>query len=198
MLAGRGNYQGALELMAYEQELEPEPRRSSSRGLAAVYEQRADQVEQDRCRRRRRRRADPRAAAGPRPAHQGRRRVRRLLARADARRRQGLRRRAVEGRRPVRPRRRPAARDLGAGTVRRRAARRRLTPDALLRLGRAYQAAGQFDKAIAAFQRNQFRYPKSLAATKSGVPLAQAYIAKGPESYAKAEKVLLAWSRTTR
>ena len=47
-----------------------------------------------------------------------------------------------------------------------------------------------FDKAIAAFQRNQFRYPNSLAASKSAVPLAQAYIAKGPEAYGKAESVL--------
>jgi len=64
------------------------------------------------------------------------------------------------------------------------------TPDALLRLGRAYQAAGLFDKAISAYQRNQFRYPKSLAASKSAVPLAGAYIAKGPENYGKAEVVL--------
>ena len=48
-----------------------------------------------------------------------------------------------------------------------------------------------FDKAIAAFQKNQFRYPQSLAASKSAVPLAQAYIAKGPESFGKAENVLL-------
>ena len=65
------------------------------------------------------------------------------------------------------------------------------TPDALLRLGRAYQAMGLFDKAIGAFERNQFRYPQSLAASKSGVPLAQAYIAKGPEFYSRAEKVLI-------
>ncbi|HSZ56496.1 MAG TPA: tetratricopeptide repeat protein [Tepidisphaeraceae bacterium] len=64
------------------------------------------------------------------------------------------------------------------------------TPDALLRLGRAYQAMGLFDKAIAAFERNELRYPQSLAASKSGVPLAQAYIAKGPEFYPRAEKVL--------
>ncbi len=64
------------------------------------------------------------------------------------------------------------------------------TPEALLRLGQTWQAAGQFDKAITAFQRNQFRYPQSLAASKSGVPLAQAYIAKGAEHYPKAEKVL--------
>ena len=63
-------------------------------------------------------------------------------------------------------------------------------PDALLRLGRAYQAMGLFDKAVGVFERNQFRYPQSLAASKSGVPLAQAYIARGPEFYARAEKVL--------
>src|SRR5690606_16106685 len=60
----------------------------------------------------------------------------------------------------------------------------------LLRLGRAFQAAGMLDKAIDAYQRNQFRYPKSLAAAKSAVPLAQAYIARGPEAYGKAEAVL--------
>jgi TolA-binding protein len=66
-----------------------------------------------------------------------------------------------------------------------------LAPDALLRLGRAHQALGQLDQAIAVLQRNQFRYPKSLAASKSAVPLAQAFIAKGPDSYSKAENVLL-------
>ena len=67
-----------------------------------------------------------------------------------------------------------------------------LAPDALLRLGRTYQAAGLFDKAIATFQHNQLRYPNSLAASKSGVPLAQAYMAKGPESYPRAETILRA------
>ncbi len=66
-----------------------------------------------------------------------------------------------------------------------------LAPEATLRLGRAYQAMGVFDKAIATFQRAQFRYPKSLAASKSAVPLAQAFIAKGPDYYKKAEEVLL-------
>lgn len=65
-----------------------------------------------------------------------------------------------------------------------------LAPDALLRLGRTYQLSGLLDKAIETFQRNQFRYPNSLAASKSGVPLAQAYMAKGPESYDRAEQVL--------
>ncbi|MGD0463225.1 MAG: tetratricopeptide repeat protein [Tepidisphaeraceae bacterium] len=67
----------------------------------------------------------------------------------------------------------------------------RMAPDAMLRLGRAYQAAGLFDKAIDAFQRNQLNYSKSLAASKSAVPLAQAYIAKGPALYARAEATLL-------
>jgi tetratricopeptide (TPR) repeat protein len=66
-----------------------------------------------------------------------------------------------------------------------------LASDAMLRLGQAYQAAGDFDKAIDAFQRNQVRYPRSLAASKSAVPLAKAYIAKGRDFYPKAETVLL-------
>lgn len=66
----------------------------------------------------------------------------------------------------------------------------RLTPDATLRLGQAYQAQGQFDKAIETYQKNQLLHPQSLAASKSLVPMAQAYIAKGPEFYPKAERVL--------
>jgi tetratricopeptide (TPR) repeat protein len=66
-----------------------------------------------------------------------------------------------------------------------------LAPEALLRLGRACQAAGLYDKAVTTFQQIQFRYPKSFAASKSAVPLAQAFLAKGPAFYAKAEAVLL-------
>ena len=65
-----------------------------------------------------------------------------------------------------------------------------LAPDAMLRLGQAFHTVGLFDKAIDAYRHNQFRYPKSLAASKSGVPLARAYIAKGPDFYRKAEEVL--------
>ncbi len=66
----------------------------------------------------------------------------------------------------------------------------RLTPDALLRLGKLYQALGDFDKAVATYRRNQEKYPQSLAASKSAVPLAQAYLAKGPDAFAKAEATL--------
>jgi tetratricopeptide (TPR) repeat protein len=65
-----------------------------------------------------------------------------------------------------------------------------MTPDALLRLGQSYQAAGMFDKAIQAYKHNEFRYGKALAASKSLVPMARAYIAKGPDEYGKAESVL--------
>ncbi len=65
-----------------------------------------------------------------------------------------------------------------------------LTPTALYRLGQAYQQAGQVDQAIAAYQRNQFLYPNTLAASRSAVPLAQAYMARGPADYPRAEAVL--------
>ncbi|HWE03142.1 MAG TPA: tetratricopeptide repeat protein [Tepidisphaeraceae bacterium] len=64
------------------------------------------------------------------------------------------------------------------------------TPDAILRLGRLFQSTGRFDRAIAAFQKIQFRYPQSFAASRSGVPLAECLIAKGPAFDAKAERVL--------
>ena len=66
----------------------------------------------------------------------------------------------------------------------------RLAPDALLRLGKLYQAQGNLDKAVATYQRNLDKYPQSLAASKSAVPLAQAYLAKGPEEFARAESTL--------
>src|SRR5207245_1964627 len=47
-----------------------------------------------------------------------------------------------------------------------------------------------YDDAIAAFQQNIFRYPNALASSKSAVPLAQAYVAKGPDFYGKAELTL--------
>ena len=65
-----------------------------------------------------------------------------------------------------------------------------LAPKALLRLGQAYRSAGQLDKAIAAYQRAQFLYPNSLAASQSAVPLAQAYLARGPADFGRAEAVL--------
>jgi tetratricopeptide (TPR) repeat protein len=65
-----------------------------------------------------------------------------------------------------------------------------LAPDAVLRLGQAYHAAGLFDRAIDAYRQNQAKYANSLAASKSGVPLARAYVAKGPEFYGKAEEAL--------
>ncbi|MFT3786057.1 MAG: tetratricopeptide repeat protein [Tepidisphaeraceae bacterium] len=65
------------------------------------------------------------------------------------------------------------------------------TPDALLKVGRAYDAIGKIDKAITSYQKNLARYPNSLAASKSAVPLAQALMRQGSDYYAKAEKVLL-------
>ncbi|MFI5377773.1 MAG: tetratricopeptide repeat protein [Tepidisphaerales bacterium] len=64
------------------------------------------------------------------------------------------------------------------------------TADAYLRLGLSYHAAGLFDKAIATYKKLQFLHPRSLAASKAGVPLARAYIAKGPDFYARAEQIL--------
>jgi tetratricopeptide (TPR) repeat protein len=186
----RGNHQGALELLANEQVLHEEIPASFFARLAATYEQRADQVE----------RTIPGASQADK--------IRRAQQVRELRTHAGASYIAYSQRLTL-------VDDKGYGEALwkgvelfDRAAHVHgvisalelfvverpddpLAPDGLLRLGRAYQAAGMFDKAIATYQRNQFRYPNSLAASKSAVPLAQAFIAQGPQSHARAEAVLL-------
>jgi tetratricopeptide (TPR) repeat protein len=190
-LAGRGNFDGALELMAYEQTLDPDPAPDFFSRIAVVFERRAEQLEKT-------------LPESPNQAEKIRRtqKVRDLRTKAgDA---------YVAYSRSVtldddRAHGEALWKGVGlydrAGNIQHAISALELfvaerpndgsAPEALLRLGRAYQAAGMFDKAISAYQRNQTRYPQSLAASKSGVPLAQAYIAKGPQSYGAAESALL-------
>lgn len=190
LLGARANFQGALEVLAYEQQLDPDPPPGFYARLANVYDKRSDQVEQ----------SLPDLAPAERIKRQ--QQVRSMRVRAGDS--------YVAYSRAL-----TVADDTGYGEalwkgidLYDRAADTQsvisalelfvaerpddgLAPDALLRLGRSYQATGQFDKAIGSFLRNQFRYPKSLATQKSLVPLAQAYIAKGPDFFNKAEQVLL-------
>jgi tetratricopeptide (TPR) repeat protein len=190
-LASRGNFQGALEVLAYEQTLEPDPAPSFLARLASVYERRADQVE--------------RTIADATEADKIRRGqlVRELRTKAgDAyvAYSRGLTLDDDKGYgealwRGISLYEQAANLQSVVAALELFVAERpddALAPDAMLKLGQAYQVAGLFDKAIKAFQQNQFRYPQSLAASKSAVPLAQAYVAQGPEGYAKAERVLLA------
>lgn len=190
LLTSRKNYRDALEVLAYEQSLVGEPGAEFFARLANVYEKRADQLQ--------------RQTAGAAPSEELRlteqvRKLRtnagdayvaysRALVLVDD---QGYGQAMWKG---IRLYDEAANVHAVIASLELFVAERPEDPlasDALLRLGQAYQAAGQFDKAIAAYQRNQFRYPNSLAASKSGVPLALAYVAKGPEFYSKAEGVLL-------
>jgi tetratricopeptide (TPR) repeat protein len=190
LLAARSNFQGALEVMAYEQQIVPEPAANFFARLAQVFEQRAGQIEKtipgaaevDRIRRDQQVREMRTRAGDAYIAYS-----QKLTLNDD----KGYGEAMWKG---IDLYDRAAAVQYVISALELFVAERPedpLAPDALLRLGRAYQAAGLFDKAIAAFQRNQFRYPQSLAASKSAVPLAQAYIAKGADSYTKAETVLL-------
>jgi tetratricopeptide (TPR) repeat protein len=189
LLAARENYQGALEVLAYEQTLEPEATAGFFERLGTVFERRADQLEQtasvlpqaDRIKRAQQVRQMRTRAGDAFVAYSQKLTLADDKGYGDAM-WHGIdlydRAQAVQY----------VISALELFTVER--PDDKLAPDALLRLGRAYQAAGMFDKAIQAFQKNQFRYPNSLAASKSAVPLAQAYIAKGSEHYLKAENVL--------
>lgn len=191
ILAAQEKYQGALELLAYEQSLAPVPVPDFFSRLAGVYEKRAEQVERtvndaptsaEKIRRQQQVRDARTRAADAYIAYSRSMTLLDDKAHADA---------MWKG---VELYDRAGNLQMVTSALELFAAERPddgQTPDALLRLGRAYQAAGLFDKAINAFQRNQLRYPQSLAASKSGVPLAQALIAKGPENNARAEKVLL-------
>jgi tetratricopeptide (TPR) repeat protein len=189
VLSARGNFQGSIELLADVQQLQPNPPVEFFERLGSVYEQRADQVEKtideanaaDKIRRGKQVR-DLRTKAGDAYIAYSR-----ALTLEDDK---GYGEALWKG---VDLYDRAGNVQCVISALELFVAERpddSLAPAALLRLGRTYQAAGLFDKAIAAFQRNQFRYANSLAASKSAVPLAQAYIAKGPEAYPKAESVL--------
>jgi tetratricopeptide (TPR) repeat protein len=190
LLAARANYHGAIEALAYEQSLHRETPGEFFARLGAIYEKRADQLERsvevtvgaEQIRRAQQVR-DLRSKAGDAYIAYSQ-----ALTLADDRGYADAMWKGID----LYDRAPDLARVIAALEL--FVAERpddSLAPDALLRLGRAYQAAGAFDKAIAAYQRNQFRYPQSLAASKSAVPLAQAYIAKGPSAYGKAESVLI-------
>jgi tetratricopeptide (TPR) repeat protein len=189
LLSSSGNYRGAIEMLDCEQQLESNPPPAFFGRLSTVYEQRADQL--------------TRLVDGANAAEKVRRakEIRELLTKAgDASIAYSRALTLIDDKtygdslwRGIDLYDRAANLPSAVSALELFVAERpddSLAPQALLRLGQAYQAMGLFDKAIAAFQRNQFRYPNSLAASKSAVPLAQAYIAKGPQFFAKAESVL--------
>lgn len=189
LLTARGNLKATLELMNYEQQLDPEPPAGFFARLAMVFEKRSDQLGQathsmklpDRLRAEQEARESRVKAGDALVAYS------RMLTVTDDKKYGEAMWHGID----LYEQANDSPRVINALEL--FVAERpddKLAPDALLRLGRAYQASGQLDKAIASYQRTQFRYGKSLAASKSAVPLAQAYISLGPDSYGKAENVL--------
>ncbi len=192
LLADNGNYTGALELLGYEGELEASPAAEFFTRLAQVRERQSDQLES--------------TVANLKPADQQRaeEQIRKLRTEAGDARVAYARAVAIAGDdKSAAPALWQAVQLYNrAGAIPRVITALEMysserpndpqTPEALLELGMAYQAAGQFDKAISTFQRNQFRHPTNLSAVRSAVPLARAYMAKGPDYYAKAESALRA------
>jgi len=65
-------------------------------------------------------------------------------------------------------------------------------PHLLLRLGQTLKRVGRCDEAVEVFQRAFSEYPRSIHANAALVPMAECYMAMGPEHAAKAEQALLA------
>ena len=190
LLSDEGQFQAALEVMGHEQRLEPKPGAEFFGRLARVYERRAEQVEK--------------TIAELTPQEQGPReqQVRELRAKAgDGYVAYSRALTLIDDKAYGQTLWKGVELYERAADVHRVIAALRTfvderpndpqAPAAMLKLGHSYHATGQFDEAIKTYRDNQFRYPNSLAASKSGVPLARAYIAKGPDSYGKAEEVLL-------
>lgn len=201
VLSGHGNYQGALELLALEKVLTENPEADFWARVSMAYAKRADQLEAqvkdvD---------EDERAAALAKVSPEARSlRVRagdaylsqaKALTVADNDGHGAALQRAIEF-------------YDRAGDVRSVVATLELfvkerpsdmfAPEATLRLGLAYMAAGDFERATQTFEHNRVRYAQSLAASKSAVPMAQALIARGAAFYPRAEAVLREMLETDR
>jgi len=187
LLAKDGNYEAALEAMGLEQKLLPAPDAAFFLRLARLYEQRAQQLaelQDDDGGQQQRRQEAMRLRSLAADAYLATARAVVLLNDQEY----GLALWKAIGLYD-------AAGDLHRtiATLETFTAERPgdpLTPDALLRLGALYHTAGLLDKAVSAYRRCQFLYPRSLAASKAGVPLARAYMARGPEFQDEAEQVL--------
>lgn len=191
ILSARQNYQGALEVLGQERLLQEKPPASFWGRVTIVYERRADQVE-----------AAAKKVEGNDEKEQLLAAARQLRSKAgDACFSYSLALTAIDnegyGRalwHAMELYDRAGAVDLLIRALELFTQEKPsdlLAPEATLRLGRAYMTVGQFDKAIATFQRNQFLYPNSYASNQSAVPLAQSLVAKGAPHWDKAEKVLL-------
>lgn len=64
-------------------------------------------------------------------------------------------------------------------------------PTVLFKLGQAYQASGDFEKASEVYERCIGDHPRTTPAYESHVPLADCYVMLGPEHSGKAETTLL-------
>ena len=190
LMTGRGFFDHAIELMACEQTLQPEPAPEFFARLGNLYEKSAQQTEESI------------AAAAPAGKSKLQKAARDLFAKAgdsflaystklagskDKQYGDSLWHAIDLYERAAAPQSAVSALELFVAER----PQDPLTPDAMLRLGKAHQSIGQFDKAVAVLQKNVSLYPRSLAASKSAVPLAQAYIARGPDFYRRAEDVLV-------
>ena len=190
LLSARANQQGAIELLACEQSLETNPSAGFFARLSEAHEKRAEQIEQsiadaaapEKLRREQLFRESCDKAADAQLAYS-----RALLAANDQAYGEAMWKAMSLYQRAANV---PAAIAALELFVTERAADP-LAPDALLRLGRTYETAGQADRAISAYQRLQGAYAKSPPAAQAAIPLSMLYLAQGPGKFSSAESVLV-------
>jgi tetratricopeptide (TPR) repeat protein len=191
MLSARENYQAALDVLALEPSIEPDPPVGYYERLSQGYERRAEQVEQnhsgtsiaDSARR-----SQSFNDLCTKAADAQARYCRALIASGDAHAAEALWKTA----------------DLYARAGNRASVIATLetfisdhpthpaAPDALLRLARAHENSANADGAIAAYQRLWDGYPHTAAALHGVLPLARALASRGPSEFGRTQKLLVA------
>ena len=189
MLAGKQEYQSALELLAYEQSLDADPPAGFFARLAESHERRAQQIEQsiadaspaEKLRREQLYRSACGQAADAHLAYS-----RALHAASDKAYGEAMWKGLTLYERAGNPQAIAAALELFVSEK----AADPLAPEALLRLARTYESVAQPSKAVSAYQKLLGAYEQSPAARQAAVPLARLYLQQGAEGHKLAETVL--------
>lgn len=188
-LVAKGNFAAAVDLINCEQTIDPNVSASFHQRLASAYEHRADQIEQSQAEAtglESLRRSQLAREARAKAAEEYLAGSRAMLAAGEKHYAEAFWKAIELFDRTGASSDAIAAMELFATEH----ADDSITPDVLLRLGRAYESASKNEKAMFTYQRLTASYAKSPAAAQGSISLALLYIAKGGLEDVNAEKLL--------